>query len=132
MISASCCCGAIQFELLAAPSMMATCHCSRCRKVGAATFVFVERKSLRWIAGQEYVARYEPEEGFKYARCFCSKCGTALGEIESTDDSFPVSAHCLDDDPGIRNRFHEFVSSKPEWLPICDDAKQFDEHPFKS
>ena len=131
MINGSCCCGAIRFELSAAPTMMATCHCSRCRKLGASTFVFVNKEALRWIQGRELVARYEPEPGYKYVRCFCRKCGTALGEIESLQDSFPVAANCLDDDPIVRNRFHEFVSSKPAWYEICDNARQFSEHPVK-
>lgn len=132
MIRGSCCCGAIKFELSAAPSMMGTCHCSRCRKVGASTFVFIKKDTFRWIQGRELVSRYEPEPPFKYARCFCQKCGTALGEIESQQDSLPITANCLDDDPIVRNRFHEFVSSKPAWYEICDDAKQFQEHPVKS
>lgn len=132
MIRGSCCCGAIKFALLAAPSMMATCHCSRCRKVGASTFVFVNKAIFRWLEGQEFVARYEPEAAFKFARCFCRSCGTALGEIDSQQDSFPIAANCLDDDPIVRNRFHEFVDSKPAWYEICDSAKQFAAHPVKA
>src|SRR5258706_68162 len=113
MIRRSCCCGAIKFELSAARSMMGTCHRSRCRKVGASTFVSVKKDTFRWIQGRELVSRYEPEPPFKYARCFCQKCGTALGEADPQQDSFPIAANCLDDDPIVRNRFHEFVSNKP-------------------
>jgi hypothetical protein len=129
MIKGSCCCGAIKFELLEVPSMMGTCHCSRCRKVGASTFVFVQKESFRWIQGQELVAHYEPSPPFKYIRCFCSQCGTALGEPDSPQSSFPIAANCLDDDPVVRNKFHEFVSEKPTWYEICDEVKQFQEHP---
>lgn len=129
MIKGGCNCGAIRFELTAAPKMMGTCHCSRCRKAGAGTFVIVARDSLRWIQGREDVASYLPEPPFKYARCFCRRCGTGLGEIASEADSFPIAAHCLDDDPQVRNRFHEWVSAKPAWYEICDGAKQFPENP---
>ena len=132
MIKGSCCCGAIRFELSSPPTMMGTCHCSRCRKVGASTFVFASKESFRWVAGQEFVARYVPEPPFKYARCFCMKCGTALGEVTSEEASFPVAANALDDDPSLRNKFHEFVDSKPEWYSICDEAKQFPGHPVKA
>jgi hypothetical protein len=132
MIRGSCCCKAIEFEISGVPSMMGTCHCSRCRKVGASTFVFVKRNEFRWVKGQEYVARYTPAPPFNLTRCFCQRCGTALGEPESPDDSFPIAANCLDDDPLVRNRFHEFVSSKPCWYEIQDGAKQFPEHPAQS
>jgi hypothetical protein len=127
----SCCCGAVKFELVSSPSMMATCHRSRCRKIGASTFVFVKAEDLRWLSGKGQVQRYEPVPPYKYARCFCQICGTALGEILSDQPSFPISANALDDDPGVRNKFHEFVGEKPEWYEICDGAKQFQGHPIK-
>lgn len=128
----SCCCGTIMFELSGEPSMMATCHCSRCRKVGASVFVFVKREQLRWIAGRDAVVDYHPPAPHRYTRSFCGTCGTALGEITSSNDSFPIAANLLDDDPGVRNRFHEFVTEKPVWYAICDDAKQFADHPVRS
>ena len=128
----SCCCGAVKFELLSPPSMMGTCHCSRCRKVGASTIVFIKKDDLKWIAGRDQVQKYEPEPPYKYVRCFCKVCGTSLGEILSDDDSFPIAANVLDDDPQVRNRFHEFVAEKPAWYDICDDAQQFDGHPTQS
>ena len=127
----SCCCGAVQFELTSLPSMMGTCHCSRCRKVGASTFVFVRKHDLLWISGREMVQRYEPEAPFRYARCFCRKCGTALGEITSDEPTFPIAANAFDDDPVVRNGFHEFVAEKPSWYEICDQATQFEGHPPK-
>ena len=132
MIDGSCCCGAIKFRLTEAPTMMGTCHCSRCRKLGASTMVFVDKDSFRWIQGREFLARYEPEASFKYVRTFCRKCGTALGELESKEDSFPVVANCLDDDPQVRNALHTFVADKPVWYEICDDAVQFQGDPARS
>ena len=55
-----------------------------------------------------------------------------LGEILSDENSFPINAHVLDEDPGVRNQFHEFVAEKPAWYDICDDAKQFEAHPIQS
>lgn len=132
MIEGSCCCGAVRFELTAPPTMMATCHCTRCRKVGNSTFVFVTRASFRWLAGQDMVASYEPDPPYQFARCFCRRCGAALGEPLSPAYSFPIAANCLDSDPGVRNRFHEFVAEKPAWYEICDGAKQFEGHPVRA
>lgn len=131
MIGGSCCCGAIRFELTAPPTMMAVCHCTRCRKVGASAFVFVEAAAFRWIAGEDFVQRHEPVAPYKYVRSFCRACGSALGEIGSEAASFPVAANLLDDEIGLRPRFHEFVAEKPEWYEICDGAKQFALHPVK-
>lgn len=129
MIKGSCCCGSIKFELASPPSMMGTCHCSRCRKLGASALVFVEKTSFKLLAGSECIQRYQPEAPFKYIRTFCKVCGTALGDIFSENDSFPISVNCFDGDLSIRNQFHVFVGSKPSWYEICDTAEQFVENP---
>jgi hypothetical protein len=129
MITGSCCCGAVKFELLAQPSMMGTCHCSRCRKSGASTIVFVKKEDLKWIQGQEHVQLYQPTLPYKYGRCFCKICGTSLGEILSQENSFPIAANALDSELNFKNTFHEFVDEKPSWYEICDDAKQSRGHP---
>lgn len=129
MIEGSCCCGAVRFRLAAAPTLMGTCHCTRCRKLGASTIVFVKKETLIWVQGRENVARYQPEPPFKYGRCFCRTCGAALGEILSEEESFPIAANALDGDIGLKPQFHEFVSEKPGWYEICDDAPQSAGHP---
>ena len=130
MIKGSCCCEAVQFEITQAPTLMGTCHCTRCRKVGASTFVFVKAEAFKITQGRDRIATYAAVAPYKYDRCFCSLCGTALGEILSKNDSFPVPASCIDGDLKLENTFHEFVSEKPSWLKIGDNAKQFEEHPF--
>lgn len=129
MIKGSCCCGAVRFGVINAPSFVGTCHCSRCRKVGASTIAFVKKDDLRWIAGREYVQIFAPTAPYSYARCFCKICGTSLGEILSTEDSFPIAANAFDDDLGLKNQSHEFVGGKPSWYRIGDDAPQHDGHP---
>ncbi len=129
MIRGSCCCGTVKFELTSAPTMMGTCHCTRCRKVGASTLVFVRRETFKWIAGEGDVTRFAPAPPHRYERCFCRHCGTSLGEVFSAEGEFPVSAHALDDDPGVANAFHTFVAEKPAWSRIGDDARQFEGMP---
>ncbi len=129
MIEGSCCCGAVRFELLAQPGLMGTCHCSRCRKAGASTIVFVKKGDLRWIAGKGDVALYQPAPPYKYGRCFCRICGSSLGEILSEEESFPIAANALDGVLEAGNSFHEFVGEKPGWYEICDGAKQSQGHP---
>ena len=124
MIEGSCCCGAVKFQLSSVPSMMGTCHCSRCRKAGASTIVFVKKEDLIWVQGKEQVALYKPGPPYKYGRCFCKICGSSLGEILSEEDSFPIAANALDTEIGLRNQFHEFASERPSWSEICDDAPQ--------
>jgi hypothetical protein len=131
VIRGSCACGEIAFRPSEPPTMMATCHCGRCRKIGASTFVFVRAETFQWVKGQAEVQRLKAQPPYQYDRCFCRRCGTALGE-PGAGASFPINADCLDDDPQVRVRFHEFVAEKPAWRPICDDAVQFAGHPVQA
>nr|WP_298937337.1 GFA family protein [uncultured Ruegeria sp.] len=108
---------------------MGTCHCSRCRKAGASTIVFVKKEDLIWLQGRDKVTLYRPNAPYKHGRCFCKDCGTSLGEILSDEDSFPIAANALDTTLTSKVQFHEFVSEKPDWYEICDDAPQSDGHP---
>lgn len=130
LIKGSCCCGAVKFELADKPSMMGMCHCSRCRKIGASAIAFVKSESFQITCGGNKITTYKAVEPYKYDRCFCSVCGSALGEVLSDSDSFPITVNCIDEDVGLENQFHEFISEKPNWLKICDKAKQFDGHPI--
>jgi len=124
----SCACGTVAFTLSSRPALMGTCHCASCRKSGASVFVIVKRNAFRLVSGADSIAtfRHEPHET---DRCFCSRCGTALGEVMSAEATFPVAAHCFDDELGISNGFHAFVSEKPAWQDICDEARRFARHP---
>lgn len=91
--------------------------------------VFVRRDSFELVSGADALVTYKPEAPYKYNRCFCAHCGTSLGDVASSSESFPVAADCFDDELGLTNQFHMFVKEKPGWLSICDEAKQFPEQP---
>ncbi len=115
MFKGSCCGGGVQFEVLDNPVMSGTCFCSRCRKVGASSFMLVKKESFKLIKGKELISTFHPGTTFKYHRNFCRVCGTGLGEVLSTDDSFPVSLNCVDDGPEIELKFTEHEEDIPKW-----------------
>lgn len=128
---ASCCCGAVTFDVMSSPRILASCHCSRCRKLGATPFVFVHKSSINLVTGKEEISVYEPDPPFHYPRSFCRRCGTSLGEIISEAEMIPIPANCFDDELRLTIAFHEFVAEKPEWSVIGDDAPRFEGHPEK-
>ncbi|MEL6688839.1 MAG: GFA family protein [Pseudomonadota bacterium] len=114
-INGSCACGEVRFAIDGKPSVMGSCHCSRCRKLGSSTIIFVKREQFTLLQGNEHIETIAPKAPYTYTRSFCRCCGTALGEPLSPDASFPINAHCLDDDPGIAHSFHEFTEHGPVW-----------------
>ena len=129
VLRGSCVCGGVRFELRGRPLWLSYCHCSRCRKVGGMANLTVLAEHFRWTAGKELVARYEPEPPFHLVRCFCRVCGTYLGEPDTHPKAFPISAHALDDDPGVRPVLHEHVADKAPWYEIHDELPRFEADP---
>lgn len=108
---------------------MAHCHCSMCRKAHVAafaTFVIVATDNLHWLSGREAVAEYASSPTRR--RAFCRRCGSVVPWAENAEE-MRVPAGCLDDDPGIRPTWHQFVGSKAPWHTIVDDLPRADTYP---
>ena len=105
----------VYFEINPIPKTLGTCHCSRCRKVGASTFLMVKKEHIKILSGKEFIQTYQPEEGYKYKRNFCKNCGSSLGEIISNEDLVPIPANTIDSEFDLKNQFNEFESEKPLW-----------------
>ncbi len=129
MFRGSCCCVAVRFSIAAEPRFVGACYCSRCRKVGGTPFAMVEAESFTLETGREHIVEYLPEPAFKYVRCFCGRCGTALGEVTSQESMFPVPVNYFDTGPELEIGFHEHVATKPSWCLIPEGAKQFEGDP---
>jgi hypothetical protein len=65
---------------------------------------------------------YRPPGG-GMAKAFCDVCGSSLfGGSWPDGPEVSIRLGTLDDDPGIRPQFHNFVADAPAWLPVPDDG----------
>ena len=124
-----CLCGAVRYQIAGTLGDAGNCHCSMCRKAhGAAfgTYASVNPEEFRWVSGGEIVTVYHssPDGG----RCFCPKCGSTLGVVQSGKVGW-VTLGTVDGDPGVVPQAHIFVGSKATWHEITDDLPQFEEWP---
>ncbi len=128
MLTGSCLCGDIAFEVHGEISRMVHCHCSMCRKLHGsafATFGMVEGGTVRWRKGADMVVRYQSsEEG---GRSFCSRCGSAVPSPSSGGPVAYVPLGNLAKDPGDVEGLHFFAGSKAPWHTIVDDQEQFED-----
>jgi len=131
MITGSCFCSKVTYQLDGSLVNGRSCHCSRCRKAfsGAASAYaeLAPGSNLEW-SGEGFLATSTNDE---WAIGFCSSCGSTLcglwnGEVHG------LTLGCVDGDPGIEIAMHIFVGSKAPWDHIGGDAPQFDEQPIVS
>ena len=128
-VTGSCLCGAVRYEITGSPGRTGHCHCSICRKSHAAAFVtwaMVDPVQFRWTSGAELVTAYESSP--QRARCFCSRCGSALVST-LCGNVMEVALGTVDGDPGVRPGEHIFTGSRAAWYEIEDALPQFEEWP---
>lgn len=130
VISGSCACGRVTFELDGRPLVMMHCHCSRCRRArGAphATNLAWKLDALRYTAGEEGVTDFDLPEAQFFGTSFCAHCGGFVVRRSVGRGWAIVPAGTLDSDPDISARAHQFVSSRAPWFEITDGLPQFAE-----
>jgi hypothetical protein len=131
MITGSCLCGAVRYEITGPLEEMHHCHCSRCRKShGAAfgTFAQVPAGAFRLVTGEGAVRRYRSSPPVE--RSFCATCGSNLTfRFDGPPEMLWVAAGTLDDDPVLRPGAHVFVASCAPWYAITDQLPRFDDYP---
>ena len=78
MISGSCLCGKVKYEIAGKVGDIVHCHCQTCRKAHSAAFSSVAAVNDHdfHLTGQTHLNSYESSPGKK--RYFCSQCGSQI------------------------------------------------------
>jgi hypothetical protein len=124
MLTGSCLCGAIAYEVDAPASAINYCNCGKCRKASGSAFaanVSVPRDAFRWVRGQDAVRSYESSPG--KVRRFCGQCGSPLIAERPATAAAPVRLRigCLDSPiPNPAFIGHIWRSEASDWF----DPKQ--------
>ena len=129
-----CFCHKVKYEITGNLGIFQYCHCSRCRKFTGSAFasnIIVLPSDFKWLSGEEYVGRYEPDNTKYFATTFCKNCGSSLPWLDKTGKAVIVPAGTLDDDPGIKPMQNIFCESKAIWYVEPDLLPKYEELPPK-
>lgn len=128
----TCLCGVVAYEVQPPFSLFQYCHCSRCRKLSGsahAANIYVKPEQFKWLEGEAYIGRYEPEETKYFASNFCKKCGSTLPWLVKGGRTLVLPAGTLDDDPEIKPVQNTFWQSRACWYESADSLPSYDELP---
>jgi len=127
MLSGTCLCGGIAYEIDGPLMQPLYCHCSMCRKAQGSAFrarAGVKTADFRFVRGAELVTYYESSPGER--RGFCRVCGSPIHtRFDRRPEVQGLPLGLLDQDPGVRPEFHVFVGNKAPWHDITDELPQF-------
>ena len=113
-----CLCGRVQYEVSGPFDRFHLCHCSQCRRsTGSAhaANLFTDPDRLRWLAGEDLVQRFTPDEPDMISKCFCRHCGSLLPYTRLASGRLVVPAGSLADDPGRAPDDHIFWQDRAPW-----------------
>jgi hypothetical protein len=125
-LTGGCLCGGVRYDVTEPLVVASYCHCTRCqRRTGTSSSANARTVpgSVRIVAGEELVRTWEPPDGAPKA--FCTVCGSALWSLSPDDpELLSIRLGTLDDDPGIRPSYRQFVDYAAPWEPVPDDGLQ--------
>ena len=123
MLTGSCLCGAVKFEVEGELPPPDGCHCTQCRKVSGHYWASTDipRTALK-VHGEFNVAWFRSSE--KVQRGFCSTCGATLFFDPIGKDWIAVSMGAFDSPTGTRLAKHIFVADKGDYYDITDGLPQ--------
>ena len=126
MLTGSCLCGGVKYEIDGELGAVTNCHCSLCRKMTGSAFASgatIPTASFRFVAGSELLKEWESSPG--YHRVFCGRCGSPIVKRKVNDpDNLRLRVGTLDSDPGVKMSKHHHVDSKAPWVEINDGLPQ--------
>lgn len=130
--SGGCQCGAIRYELSAAPVSLAACHCSECKRQSGSAFgmsLIVPREAFS-VRGSLRSWSRPADRGGTVECFFCPECGTRIYH-ESTNMTltYNVKAGTLDDPMWLEPKVHVFTKRKLPWVRVPDGVPSLDEGP---
>jgi len=118
MMTGSCLCGAVAFQISAHENNVTACHCSQCRKMTGnywASFhmadkdlKFTRQDGLKWFASSDFAKRG-----------FCKECGSTLFWKRNGSDEISVCPGSIDGKTGLQLRDHIFVSDAGDYYEIA-------------
>ena len=102
LLTGSCLCGSVTFEVTPPFTAFRYCHCSRCQKASGsahAANAFVAAAQFQWRAGDSLIKRYDHAPAQRFAVWFCGQCGSRVPHQVRGRDDMLIPAGLLDQPP---------------------------------
>ena len=125
MLSGSCLCGAVAYEVSAPIGPIVLCHCVTCRKAHGSAFASIStvpRAHFRWVRGEEFLAAFESSPG-KFRR-FCKRCGSHIVAERVGLPTLMLRLGCLDTPVNDKPKCHIWRSDGAPWYDPRDQLAE--------
>ena len=132
ILTGSCLCGAVTYQVHSPFLRFAHCHCARCRKAsggGHATNLYCSPGRFIWLTGKEHVGRYDLPTARSFATVFARCCGCPMPRLTRSGREVVVPAGSLNKQPNLQPQARVFWGSRVSWSCDGDKLPRFEELP---
>jgi hypothetical protein len=133
MLTGSCLCRAIRYEVDIPIAELRACHCKDCQKAsgtGGSVNAMIPSASFRITQGTPKRFTGTADSGRTLHRYFCGDCGSPLfSRRELTPENTSLRIGTLDDAPPMKITAHIWTRSACSWSAIDPATKQFPGQP---
>jgi hypothetical protein len=128
-----CQCGAVRYELSAAPLMVYNCHCTNCQKISGSAFnisVTILEQAFAITHGEPARIDWKSDVGSSRWGKFCGACGSRIVHgMSPSNGVLSLRAGTLDDTSWVEPVGDIWVHSKQPWVRIPDGRLQTEKQP---
>ncbi|GAB3475324.1 GFA family protein [Marinomonas epiphytica] len=131
-IKGACQCGSVTYELLAAPSLIAACHCRECQKLSTSAFSLTAMVDAKDIVFHGEMKEWQrlADSGNVSAAKFCPNCGNRIYHFNPAEpDKIKLKPATLENTDVIQPDVHIWISEKQDWYQIPDGVKTAQKQP---
>jgi len=129
MITGSCNCGQVAFEVRADPKDIYFCHCSICRRytgVNGIAVIVVANADFHWQGGEDNITHWSKPDADWDAH-FCKTCGSPVPGPNDPERMFIPAGLIREGGEELAVAHHIWTASKASWDEITDSGKQHPE-----
>ena len=123
MMTGSCLCGAVLFEIELPTLFVGHCHCSMCRRAhgaGFVTWVGVREDGFQITEGEEDLVHYRSSD--HATRSFCGRCGSSmLCNDDNHENVIEITLANLHEEIDREPQGHAYFDCRASWMKVDDD-----------
>jgi hypothetical protein len=129
MLTGSCLCGAIRYEVSIAITELRQCHCGDCQKAsgaGGSVNAMIPSSGFRITQGTPRRFTKTADSGRTLHRFFCGECGSPIfSRREILPEVTSLRIGTLDDAPPMKIATNIWTASARPWAYIGAETQQF-------
>jgi hypothetical protein len=132
-LTGGCHCGALRYQVTAAPLGVYNCHCANCQRVGGGAFatnVVINPNAFEFIHGDPGEISWTSDAGNKRVGWFCRDCGTRIAHgLPRGQPVLTLRSGTLDDRSWVNPVADFWTTSAQPWVEFSGDRPSYESEP---